>query len=368
MVCNTTIELVCKLQIYSPSEEQKDLLKDLNYWVNGVIGGSIAVIGFLMNTITIIILRSMPEWKYMMNFLLSVLMITNNIFLITQMVDILFYNFSVKELLIIIPSFVYPMEKTSLTMAVFCTISLAHQAYILTWNNKNHKLRNESLHIQRLRYVFPIIITSALVNLPRWFSYELRSNEKIKTRLKTSFYYIVYYENCVLNILTVFVPITLLVFFNWSVYNFIQEKQREIKKAYSIAQDVITKISKGKDKSKEKKKSDARKKANTKILIIIIVIFIVCHFPRCILKFSDGFPKHIVIKILDLIGRVLLITYSSATPFIYLTTNTRFREHFCDLVNKTCFCRRAKLSEIESFSCNSTENQTTSVKSNQNKY
>jgi hypothetical protein len=158
------------------------------------------------------------------------------------------------------------------------------------------------------------------------------------------------------------------VFFNWSVYNFIQEKQREIDKAFSIAKDVIAKRSKEKDKSKDKKKSDSRKKASTKILIIIIVIFIVCHFPRCILKFSDGFPKHIVIKMLDSIGRVLLITYSSATPFIYLTTNTRFRDHFYNLLNKICCCRREKLREIENLSSTSTGNQPRSVKSNQSKY
>ena len=165
MVCNTSIELVCRLQRYSPSEEQKTTLNDLNYWLNGVIGGSIAVTGVLMNTITIIIIRLMPEWKYMMNFLLSFLMITNNIFLLTQIIDILFYNFSVKELLIIIPNYVYPLEKTFLTMAVFCTISLGHQAYILTWNNKHHKHRQESIHVQRLRYVLPIFITVSYTHL-----------------------------------------------------------------------------------------------------------------------------------------------------------------------------------------------------------
>ena len=97
-------------------------------------------------------------------------------------------------------------------------------------------------------------------------------------------------------------------------------------------------------------------------------MLIICHFPRCILKFSDGFPKHIVIKMLDTIGRVLLITYSSATPFIYLTTNTRFRDHFYGLLNKICLCRNVTPSEIESFSSKSTENQTVSMKSNQNKY
>ena len=332
------------------------MLKDVNYWLNGVTGLSICVIGLIMNTITLMILRSMPEWKHMMNYLLSFLLIANNIFLVTQWINILFYNFNIKDVIVIIPNIVYPMEKTILTISVFCTVGLAHQAYLLTWKYEEYKnisSSTESLRKQTFAYALPITLLSVVINLPRWFSYGIESNEhgykKVEKSLKRNFYYVIYYENFVLNVLTVFVPITLLVFFNLSVYNFVQKRQREIDSTLSEGYSYSVK-----HKNDQKKIAENNHQPQANILIVIIILFISCHFPRCMLKFSDGYPKQIENLILDTIGRVLLISYASATPFIYLAKNTRFRNQFFIIFNKVCLRRRVSSYEVDAFAKNST--------------
>jgi hypothetical protein len=293
----------------------------------------------------------------MMNYLLSFLLIANNIFLITQVINILSYNFNTKDLMVILPNIVYPMEKTILTVSVFCTVALAHQAYLLTWKYEEYKIissSSESLRKQTNAYALPITVLAAVINLPRWFSYGIESNEngykKIEKSLKRNFYYAIYYENFVLNVLTVFVPITLLVFFNWSVYNFVKKKQQDIDSVLSKGYSIKHKN----EKNDQKKIEESNHQPQANILIVIIVLFISCHFPRCMLKFSDGYPKQIEHLILDTIGRVLLIAYASATPFIYLAKNTRFRNQFFVLFNKLCLRRRVSSYEVDAFANKST--------------
>ena len=121
------------------------------------------------------------------------------------------------------------------------------------------------------------------------------------------------------------------------------------------------------DPKTKKKKVDERNKAQTNILIIIIILFISCHFPRCLLKFADGYPKDLATRILDMLGKVLLIAYASATPFIYLKQNTRFRKQFYLLFNKICCCRHVSTYETDAFANKSTRSPRTTDISRSNR-
>jgi len=106
-------------------------------------------------------------------------------------------------------------------MGVFFTVSIAHQAYLLTWEYEEYDMMSSSQTMLRkhtLAYAVPISIVSAVINLPRGFSYKLEIIENdiyeiieykmVETEMEKNFYYKIYYENFVLNVLTVFVPIT----------------------------------------------------------------------------------------------------------------------------------------------------------------
>ena len=117
MYCNTTLDLICKLQDLSHTPEQKDLAKSINFWFNGVFGGLIAVAGLITNSLTAFILCSMKEKNPRINFLLCFLLMTNNLFLATQLVNILLWDFDFYDLIFIIPKVIYPLQKTTLSFA-----------------------------------------------------------------------------------------------------------------------------------------------------------------------------------------------------------------------------------------------------------
>ena len=370
MSCTTEIDLICNLKNAELSEEEDAIMVGMYYWLDGVIGATIATVGLVMNTITIFILSSKKNMQNMMNYLCSFLLTVNNIYLLTKLVNILVFDFDFNNLAVIIPYFVYPIEKTSLTMAVFCVICLAHQMYQITWDHEKYKIissSKDSLRKRTRQYVFCVFILAFIINFPRWFSkvvYNKGERYKIGSKsLKKSFYYVVFYENFVLNILTVFVPITLLVFFNWSVRNFIQKRQREINARMSSIQLTIPNANAG-EQEKEKKKKGLRNKTHTNILIIIIILFIICHFPRCLLKFLDGFldPEPLWTKIMETLERVLLIAHASTTPFIYVIKSNKFRKYIHEM------CCSSKINTTRFYTINepkqSTPNKTQSTEMN----
>ena len=186
MLCNTTIDLICHLKVDSESAEEKAILNGIHYWFDGVIGLTIAIIGLIMNAITIFILQSEKDMRNMMSYLLSALLIANNVFLITNLVNILIYDFKFTDWRETLPYFfVYPIQKTSLTMVVYFIIALAHQAYVTIWDPAKYRLISSCDHYRQKRiiqYVVPIITVATVINLPRWFSYELhRDGNKFKT-------------------------------------------------------------------------------------------------------------------------------------------------------------------------------------------
>ena len=329
--------MICNLNSDPITEADKETINEIHIWLDGVIGLTIVIIGMIMNTIATFILRTKEDMKHTMTYLLSFLFIINNIFLLTQMINILHYDFDCGNLRFIIPYFVYPLEKTSVSATVFIIVCLAHQTYILTWDPKEYKSTSASKDFRRKRtvlYVLPTLVIATIINIPRWFAFTLKFNKdkneyKIrKTVLKKTFEYVVFYENFFLNIITVFIPITLLVFFKWSVYNFIRENQREIES--NLQQLDKTKFN-GNNRSKNNVISRVQNRERTNMLIVIIFLFISCHLPRCFSKFYDGFYTSFGFKVFESVQRLLLIIHASGTPIIYIRRNRKFWKHMHEL-------------------------------------
>ena len=331
MICNTTNELVCGISRISLTEEEKEILKVVHYWFDGALGITIVCIGMVMNTIATMILRSKEDMKQMMSYLLSVLFIINNVFLLAKFINALVYDFGYKILNVIIPHFVYPVERTCLSAMVFCIICLAHQMYIMIWDPKEYNYISASAASCRKRlafYIIPCIVLAVAINIPRWLTYELYiegDDYKIrKSDLFKKFEYVVFYENFFMNIITVFMPMTFLVYFNWSVYNIIRMKQLEIKDKLEYLDNTTTQNN---TQLKKRLMSQVQNRDLTNTLIFIIIMFIVCHLPRCFTKFYEGFYVSLELKIFESVQRTLMIIQATATPFIYIRRNKKFWEH-----------------------------------------
>ena len=126
-MCNTTVELICGY-LRPLTDKDKETIENIHYWFGGVVGISIVLIGLVMNTIASVVLLTNESMKQLIYHLLSALFIINNVFLFTQLINILYYDFKYQPLIFLIPYLIYPIEKSSISATVFCIVSLAHQS------------------------------------------------------------------------------------------------------------------------------------------------------------------------------------------------------------------------------------------------
>lgn len=328
-MCTTTV-IDCNLNIttnFKLSEEEEAILNDIYFWIDGVLGSTIAVIGLIMNSIAIFILNTKEDMMHMSTCLLCGLLISGNTFLLAKLINIFYFDFNYKHLAVIIPYFVYPVEKTSLTIGVLTMVCLAHQGYSMINDIEKYDLISSCKKLRRKRivnYMLPVSICAIVINIPRIFCYRLVNvgdyYELEKTEVRKNFHFVVMYDNFMCNILTVFAPITMILFFNWNIYMFIKEKRQEMEDW-----DMDTHIRK-------------KNKTHADILFIIIVLFVICHFPKCFLKFYEVLYEPLWIEIIGSIERILLMVHASANTFIYMVKNDAFREHLYKIFRKIICC------------------------------
>ena len=158
------------------SEEEMNILEVVYFWGDGVCGCFFAIIGLIMNSLAIFILMTKEELKHMTTELLCRLLWIENIFLCTKLINLCYFDFGFECLAVIIPYFVYPLENTALTMAVFLMVCLAHQGYLITMNMRKYESMlscRTSRQEMIIRYMLPVVLCSVLINIPRFFCYRL---------------------------------------------------------------------------------------------------------------------------------------------------------------------------------------------------
>ena len=327
-MCNNTIidsNMMIRTE-FMLSEEENSTLQNVYFWGDGVLGSLLSIIGLVMNVLAIYILMTREELKHMTTDLLCYLLWIENAFLFTRLINLCYFDFGFQHLAVIIPHGVYPLENMALTMAVFLMVCLAHQGYLITMNMRKYESMlafRKRCQKMTVRYMLPVVLCSLLINIPRFFCYRIVNNENsyqvVRTEVRKNFHFVVLYDNFVCNVLTMFAPITLLLFFNWNIYLFLDKKGKEIEDW-----DMDSSIYK-------------KNKTHIDILFIIIALFVICHFPRCFLKFYEVFYEPFWIKVLGTIERLLLIVHFSANSFIYMIKNDTFRKHIF-LISKKLFC------------------------------
>ena len=331
IMCNLTAAVLgCDLivtKLRQLSEDEKFVKDNVNLWVDGVIGTTIAVVGLFINSLTIFILRTKQDLKHVSTGLLCSLLVADNLFLAIKIINNCYWDFGVTSLGKLVTLALYPTEKIFLTMTIFLTVSIAHQGSAMATDFERYDRISSDQTSRRMKillYILPVVVSAVIFNIPRFLCYEFIEGRVEKTELRKNFHFIVVYENFVANILTVFGPITMLVFYNWNIYLFINEKHREIEEW-----NMDTKIRK-------------QNKNHANVLFIIIIMFIICHFPRCFLKFYKGFYEPLWIKILLSLSRTLIILHKSTTAIIYIIKNhkvqTYLRDIFGHVSNRTKSC------------------------------
>ena len=315
-MCNFSVAKIdCDLHIkqYSQlSEEEKQIKDNVHFWIDGVTNSSIAIIGLFINSIIIFILRTKNDLKHVSTGLFCGLLIADNLYLAIKVISNCYWNFDLHHIAFLISYIIYPLEKIFLTVTIFSTIAIAHQGSEMATDFERYDRISANQTSRRKKitqYVLPVVILSLIVNIPRFFCYQVNNGRVERTELRRNFHFVVVYNNFVTNILTVFGPITLLMFYNWNIYLFISEKCREI------------------EEWKMDKKIRKRNKIHANILFIIIIMFVVCHLPRCFLKFYSGFYEPLWIEILLSISRMMVVFHKSTTAIIYIVKNAKVQKY-----------------------------------------
>ena len=307
------------------STSDEEMMNEIHFWADGVFGSIIAIIGLVMNSLAIYILSTKEELSHITTEILCKLLVSENMYLLLKLIKIFYFDFHFKSLAIVIPYFVYPVENICLTMSVFLMICLAHQGYVMTMDLEKYERASACKTSRKrriVRYMIPVIVSSVIINIPRFFCYKLISLEGNiyeieKTELRRNFHYVVFYDNFICNILTVFTPINLILFFNWNIYLFVKEKRHEMEE-WDMDSNVRNK-----------------NKTHANILFLILILFAICHFPRCFLKFYEVFYEPFWIKIFATIERLLLMIHFSLNSFIYMIKNETFRNHFRSILKNS---------------------------------
>ena len=348
----------CKL-----SDSEEEIIPQL-YFVFGVLCTIIAMIGIIMNTITIYILRSKNNMKVLFNYLLSGLLICCNVFLLTRILIFFMFDFGFKWLQLMFPYLIYPMQKMSYTASIFMMVSMAHQRWTVILDPIKHKRISADEGSRRKRAMFYIVSAigfAFLFNIPRllYFKYNETTEKHEKTDFRFNYHFKVLYENLFCNVINAFAPITLLTFFNYNVYNHIKIQKEELRTVISEMQvehpsfklqknvqveqielDSGTTVIK-KRRKKERKEAE-RNKSHTNILLISVILFVVCHSFNCIKEFYGDLCEPFSLKVVQALSRLLLILHSSINPFIYIWKNVGFRQHLFDFFKDIICCKWKK--------------------------
>ena len=332
------------------TDDQEETLNSLNYWFNGITCITVAMIGLLFNSVTIYILMCKKGMQNMFNYILVAILGADNFFLLTNSLNILHFCFEIKELIWIVPQFVYPWGKTSLAATIFLTLCLAHQRYLITCDVADYRRISASPKSRRHRimlYIIPAVGFAILINLPRYFCKERvlgKDGQTWKledTELQKNHHFQTLYDKLFGLVITGIAPLTVLILFNWRVYQQILERKKDLK---NTATEIMlstrsgTKSSHGETLNKLHPNMKRRSGRNHNlILITIVIVFIICHSLRCIHDFYVGLYEPFGVKVMQILSQFLLILNSSLNPLIYISRSRKFRKHLLVLmrINRT---------------------------------
>ena len=287
------------------------------------------------------------------------------------------FDFNFKELHKVYHFLIYPFEKMTFTSCIFLIVAIAHQRWVVISSPIRHKQVTSSKESRRKRalfYILPSIGCAVMFNIPKFLSYQYNkvTQKHEQTDLRQNYHFVILYENLFCNAMNAFVPITLLIFFNWNVYNHIKTQKNEmaktiaeIKRAHPSfklqkeirveTRDIHPDSTLGRQHTKRRKIED-RNRNHTIILFTSILVFIICHSFNCLKEFYDDFCEPFPIKVMQILSRLLLILHSSSYPFIYIWKNAEFRLQLKKLYRDiiVCECKQGSFSRTNADSEKST--------------
>ena len=340
------------------SLQQSELLKSFTWWVQ--VGGNlpVGIVGFVLNSIALLVLSTPSMRGNFFNLLLIVLAIFDNLYLSCEISEVFRHRVRTPayEHQYIFANIIYPVRSIFMYSSILMTMALAHERYQAMKNPANYRKRSESPNINKrlFYYLVPVLIFSTVYYLPKCFDLDVdeiikcsggneiinnhthiittpidegltndsapyinctKTYTLIPTKLRINHYYVLWYINISNLLLTAIIPFSFLLYTNCRIYlalkDFMQ-RQPSIRRASS-------QLRRKRDCEKEDRemrtrarraslwlggivltqRTRANESKKTIILFSIVIIFIVCHSLRIVLNIEEFLNLAKLIKISD---------------------------------------------------------------------
>ena len=370
--------LTCNYTEYRSSEK---MYMDFSYWTENVVQSVIGVVGITTNTIAIPILIS-RDMLSIFNCLLMFLAIFDNIFIICQLLEAQRKMTNTHDELdedifsqaheYAFAYFLHQLHSFVLVCQMYITVALALERYQAVWRPVEYHIKTKGINPWTrviLYYVLPVIIFSALLNIPKWFEIKLEDysqslfvnnsfNESINltiaepTALRINTIYVVWWVNVVTLTVQGIIPFGSLCVMNYRIYLVIIRRVRDNRKlstASELEGSQLIQMNGNNNQTQKRKQEEDRTRKDSKLLLIIVLFYLIFHFSRFLINLHEFFHLHIIKEIMNgseeyqkrcdsfpiwvlactSVSNCLLTLNSSCNFFIYCFMSTTFREVAC---------------------------------------
>ena len=345
---------------------------NFSWWIGGAASAFISSAGIILNSTAICILCKRSVSLSLFNQLLISLAVMDNLFLSTTIFD------AMKDQLLnqplpfylayIFVNIMYPIRSIAMGSSIYMTVSLSLEMYTSLAKPFDHRARHSRKNCTRLLlYIISSLTFSFLYSIPRFLDLEIKENSSCDflsqhneslhknelqnrtiafyicpTELRQNPFYILWYINVSNLVVTGFVPCILLVFFNYKIYNIVQNNRT--RRASMIPRCGTE------NREHNCIRKDIR---HAFILFSIVTLLVFCHSLRVALNIEevtnlssemDGrsyqCPLRYWAVIAIPISSILIQINAGANFFIYFQFDKTFREYLLSIVSRNSSTRQ----------------------------
>ena len=246
---------------------------NFGFCVNGIITCGCAIIGLVLNIITIYILTSKRDLHNLFNRLLLWLLWFDNCVLITWILLRLFIDFEVKVSIFVwmFPYFTFPFGSIAQSASTFMTVTLAHERYVavrdpMKYNQSNLNPRSQTLRV--LMYGLPVMVFSVAYNIPFFLCFYLEEHSGglnvAVTELRRNPLFVRYYINWTRCFISGILPFGALFYYNFQFYKIIKKNSERKRKLQH-------------GNSSSTRKTEDKERNMAIVMFGIVAIFLICH-------------------------------------------------------------------------------------------
>lgn len=304
---------------------------DFKWWCDGLLVSIVGTIGFVGNTLALIVL-SRPSLRDVFHQLLFALACFDTLYIVCGGINYTFRGFGAHSEIYnyLFPYFLHPFTHIAMAGTIFMTLAISFERYL----GLCHPLLNP--HSRKAWfYILPVVVIAVTLNVPKFL--ELKFEDQLDPYTNETYVglnvndlrkepsYIIGYIMWTRLFATGLIPVTGLLFFNICIIHDIFTSSQRVQRFGSARRQ--------------------RKEINlSAVLLCICFVFFICHTPRVVSNVIEFLKRDTIIEChnaghhlhpdkfthaLRYISDIATILNSSLNFFVYCFVGHTFRRELC---------------------------------------